>query len=142
MPAIKNAREIAEKWAKVTPQRADDYEQGIRTPKKDWQTETSAAAENYAAGVQNAIANNRFATGVSNAGTAKWQKAAIEKGTQRWGPGVRVAQGDYESGFAPYADVISRTTLPPRYAKGDPRNIERVAAMATALHEAKVGGGA
>jgi hypothetical protein len=35
--------------------------------------------------------------------------------------------------------VISSTTLPPKYAKGDPRNVQRVATMAAALRAAKMG---
>jgi hypothetical protein len=37
--------------------------------------------------------------------------------------------------------VIQGTTLPPRGAKGDPANIQRVAVLATALHAKKVSGG-
>jgi hypothetical protein len=52
---------------------------------------------------------------------------------------VQIAKDDYAKGFGPYANVIAATTLPPRYPKGDPRNIERVSAIAQALHQEKVG---
>lgn len=140
MAEIKSSGAIAEKWSRVTPQRNADYEAGVRQPGKDWANNTAAAEASYEGGVQNAIQQKRFGKGVKNAGTGKWQAKTLEKGTQRWGPGVSVAQADYEAGFAPYRDEIERTSLPPRYPKGDPRNIERVSKLAKALHAKKVSG--
>lgn len=139
MANIKDAGQIAAKWARVTPQRTDDYQSGVENPRTDWQQATAAAAGAQAAGVQQAIAEKRFEKGVAKAGTAKWQKGATDKGVQRWGPGVQAAGGDYEQGFKPYADTIKSTTLPPRYPKGDPRNLDRVKAISSALHAKKVG---
>ena len=139
MPAIRSTREIATKWARVTPERAKDYNDGVKTPKKDWQTMTEAAESAYEEGVRVAIDRKAFSAGVRKAGTAKWQRKATEVGAKRYGPGVRAAESDYERGFAPFRDVIERTDLPPRYPKGDPRNIDRVAAIAAALHAAKIG---
>lgn len=136
--AIKSASEIAEKWARVTPMRTEDYSQGVQNPGKDWKNETKAAEARYEQGVQAAIQKKRFGKGVDEAGTSKWQEKTIEKGTQRWGPGVQVAQTDMAEGFEPYRAVISGLTLPQKYPKGDPRNIQRVAAIATALHAKKV----
>lgn len=137
--AIKSASEIASKWARVTPMRTEDYSQGVQNPQKDWKAETKGAEARYEAGVQAAIQKKRFGKGVDEAGTSKWQEKTIEKGTQRWGPGVQVAQADMAEGFEPYRAVISALTLPAKYPKGDPRNIQRVAAIATALHAKKVG---
>jgi len=137
--AIKSASEIAQKWARVTPMRTEDYSQGVQNPGKDWKNETKSAEARYEQGVQAAIQKKRFGKGVDDAGTTKWQEKTIEKGTQRWGPGVQVAQADMASGFEPYRAVISGLTLPQKYPKGDPRNIQRVASVATALHTKKVG---
>lgn len=140
MPAIRPAREIAEKWRRVVPGRTEDYRRGVEAPKQDWETAAKAAEDRYREGVTAAAAEGRFSAGVSKAGTAKWKKRATELGPRRWSEGVTVAAPDYERGFAPYRDVIERTELPPRYPKGDPRNIERVAKIAAALHEQKVRG--
>lgn len=137
MPVIKSAQKIAEKWAKVTPQRATEYEEGVKNPTKDWAKETGAANEAYKAGVTAAIGKDRFLKGVMKAGTEKWKRKSTEVGPARFAQGVQVAQPDFEKGFAPFADVISKTTLPPRFAKGDPRNIDRVRVMAAALADAK-----
>lgn len=138
MPKIRS--NPGEKWARVTPQRSQDYVQGVRNPRVSWAKATSAAEANYVTGVQQAIAEKRFGKGVQKAGDAKWQEKAVTLGGQRFGPGVQAAQSAYETGFAPYAQVIESTTLPPRYAKGDPRNLQRVNAIATALRKKKVSG--
>ena len=138
MPKIRDPHEVSKKWARVTPERAEDYKLGVENPKKDWATETAASEANYETGVKAAISKKRFGKGVKKAGTEKWKKGAVEKGVERFGPGVEKAQAKYEEGFAPYREVIANTTLPPRYPKGDPRNIARVTAMAKALHEKKM----
>lgn len=138
MAKIKSASEIAEKWSRVTPMRTEDYKLGVESPKKDWKSQTENAKESYKMGIQESISKDRFAKGVAAAGTEKWKKKTLSKGVSRWGPGVSIAKSDYESGFKPYQEVISSISLPPRYAKGDPRNIARVAAMAKALREKKM----
>jgi len=140
MPKIRSAEDISAKYARVTPARATDYADGIKAPKKDWKAETSAAKDAWAAGIQDAIGRGAFDKGVTKAGTEKWQRKAVELGTARWGAGVTAAKGDYQSGFAPFRDVIERTELPPRGAKGDPRNFDRVVKLGTALHAKKIGG--
>lgn len=133
MVAIKTTSDIASKWATVTPQRAGEYEKGVRAPRKSWQEETVNANAAYKDGIQKSITADSFLKGVKKAGDSKWQRGAIEKGTSRFGPGVQVAQEDYEKGFAPYREIIEKTVLPARYARRDPRNIDRVSAMVKAL---------
>jgi hypothetical protein len=81
-----------------------------------------------------------FQKGVQAAGTPKWQSKALSKGTARYGPGVAEGEPDFAQGFDRFRTVIEGTNLPPRFAKGDPRNVERVRVMSTALRRAKVGG--
>lgn len=138
MPAIKSASEIADKWSRVTPGRSSDFQSGVTSPKKDWATSAKAAEGSYEAGVTTAIGNKRFSKGVDKAGTGKWKDKTLAVGVSRWGPGVTAAVDDYEKGFAPYRDVIEKTTLPPRRMAGDPANIDRVRVLAAALNAAKV----
>lgn len=141
MAAIRALDVIAKKWAVVTPQRVGDYEAGVRAPRADWSRETVAAEPSWVAGVQAAISTKAFAKGVAKAGTPSWQKGALEKGTQRWGPGVQIGEADYSKGFAPYRQAISAVTLPPRYARRDPRNLARVNAIVDALVKTKAAQG-
>ena len=137
MPAVKAIAKIAEKWARVTPQRAADYEAGVRDPIRDWATNTTASNAAWKAGIADASAKDRFIKGVAKVGTDKWKRKAVEVGPGRFSQGVQVAQPDYEKGFSVFRDVIEKTVLPPRFAKGDPRNIDRVRVIAAALAEAK-----
>lgn len=136
MAAIRSIEKIAKKWATVTPGRSEDYRAGVESPRKDWETATAAAEDSYQAGVTQAIAEKRFGKGVRAAGTDKWQRGAIDKGTMRWGPGVAMAEAQYSAGFGPIRDAIERVTLPPRYARRDPRNLNRVKAVVDAVIEA------
>ncbi len=131
---------FAEKWARVTPQRTEDYAIGIRNPKRDWEEATTEAAPIWAEGITKAIQNKSFDKGVKKAGSAKWLRKSEEVGAARFGPGVQAAVDDYRTGFEPFKAVIEATKLPPRFAKGDPRNIERVRVIAEALRKKKLQG--
>jgi len=137
---IKSASDIADKWKRVTPERAKDYELGVKNPKKDWEEETATAEDRYEGGVKTAISEKRFGKGVRKAGTEKWKAGAVSKGVERFGPGVRAGGENYEKGFAPYREVLDGMELPVKYRKGDSRNYERVKAVGEALHEQKVKG--
>lgn len=139
MPAIKSTSASADKWVRRAGAAGQDYAAGVKNPRTGWAEATTAAAQAQADGVTAAIANKSFEKGVAAAGNSKWQRNAVGKGAQRFGPGVQAAKGDYEAGFAPYAAVIQGVTLPPRGAKGDPRNYERSATIGQALHDAKQG---
>jgi len=84
-----------------------------------------------------AITKGTWDKGVSRAGMVGWQEGAISKGVPRWGPGVQVAEPKYAAGFAPYREAIARVQLPPRFARRDPRNLQRVNAIVDALVKAK-----
>lgn len=133
MAAIRSIEKIGKKWATVTPGRSEDYREGIENPRRDWEAATAGAEDSYQAGVNAAIAEKRFGKGVRAAGTDKWQRNALEKGSQRWGPGVAMAEAEYIKGYGPIRDAIERTTLPPRYARRDPRNLNRVKAIVDAV---------
>lgn len=137
MAEIRPVDEIGEKWATVTPQRSPDYESGVRAPRRDWKQATLAATESFKAGIQNALSKGSFEKGVSRAGTGKWQEGSVTKGVARWGPGVTLAKDAFIRGFAPYAAAIKAVTLPPRYARRDPRNLLRVNAVVAALIKTK-----
>lgn len=140
MAEIKSIKDIAEKWARVTPGRVEDYKLGIQNPKRDWETETVAAEDNWKAGVDKAQAAGLFSKGVKEAGTKKWQAKALLKGPGRFAEGVYIAKDDYEKGFGPFRDAIERVDLGPRFPRRDPRNLERVKRVVDALIKQKLGG--
>lgn len=138
MAEIRSMEVISEKWSRVTPQRRPDYEYGIKNPRRDWAESAAAANDSWKGGVAAAAAGDRFAKGVKKVGTAKWKDRSIKKGPSRFAEGVIIGRGDYQKAFAPFADAIKAVTLPERFPKGDPRNIERVAVIATALHNKRL----
>jgi len=139
MAFIRSIEKIGEKFATVTPTRASEYDFGVRNPRKSWAGATAASESSYEAGVQGAIAKKKFGKGVKAAGDTAWAEGAVQKGTQRWGPGVALARDKYQRGFAPYHAAIERTQLPPRYPRRDPRNLARVEAIDKALSAVKEG---
>ncbi len=136
---VPSAADIAAKWGRVTPERIIDYEKGVRNPLRDWETETKAAESRYEDGIKAAISRKAFGKGVSRVGTAKQKAKTILKGIPRWPEGVRVAEDDMRKGMESVVKTLEGITLPPRYAAGDPRNIERVRVIQQALHKMKIG---
>ena len=139
MAQIKSMAAIKEKWQRVTPTRTDDYTLGVTNPKRDWAAETGAAAANYKLGVDAAQAKGMFAKGVAAVGTKKWKDKSLAKGPGRFAEGVGLAGPDYEKGFAPFRQAIEAVDLGPRFPRRDPRNLDRVKKIVTALSLAKVG---
>jgi len=139
MAEIKSSAAIRDKWTRVTPGRTEDYKLGIQNPKRDWEQETTAAKDNWKAGIDAAAAKDMFAKGVTKAGSKKWQDKALKVGPGRFSEGVFIAGGDFEKGFAPYRAAIAAVDLGPKYPKRDPRNLERVKRVVDALVQEKVG---
>lgn len=139
MAEIKSMAAISEKWTRVTPQRTEDYRKGIENPRRDWETETIAAKDNWKAGIDAAAQKNLFAKGVAEAGSKKWKEKALAKGPGRFAEGVMIAGPDYERGFAPYREAISRVDLGPKFPRRDPRNLDRVKRVVNALVAEKLG---
>ena len=133
MAEIKSLARIKEKWTRVTPMRAEDYKLGVTGPRRDWGATTVASKETHKQAMIAAAAGDSFAKGVTKAGTAKWQSRALQKGPGRFAEGVMVGGEDYEKGFAPFRDEIEKLTLPARFPKRDPRNLQRVSAIDVAL---------
>jgi hypothetical protein len=137
MPAVKDPGRSATKWARQSAAAQAEYETGVRNPKRDWATAAAEANARYKAGVVAANAQDRYLKGVQASGSANWQAQTLSKGPSRWAEGISLSQDRWSKGFAPYAQVIERTTLPARGPKGDASNIQRVAVIAKALHDAK-----
>lgn len=137
---VKAAATVAEKWSSRAGGAGGDYQKGVQNPKRDWATATVAAASSYAGGVQQAISDGRFSKGVQKAGSDKWAAKAANVGASRFTQGVGQSKGDYQDGVAPYLEALRGITLPPRMPKGDPSNVQRVAAVMSTMRATKVKG--
>lgn len=130
---IKPLDQLAAKFARNATAAAGDYKSGVEQAGGDWESNTASAEGNYEQGVSAAISRKAFGKGVRGAGAGKYVDRASKMGSQRYGPGVQNAQGDWSKGFAPVAQVISSVNLPPRGPKRSPQNQQRANAMASAL---------
>ena len=129
MIKIKPIDQITSRWVEGVRGATAAYQFGVSNPARDWADATVAAAPAWFQGLQAAHAAGRFPGGVRAAGSVKWKNKTLTKGVQMWPVAVAAAEGDYRVGFAPFREAIATGTLPPRYAKRDPRNLERVAAI-------------
>lgn len=135
---IKPLTTIVTKYVQRASAAGQAYVDGINNPKQDWAQTTAASANSWAAGVQSAITDGRFVSGVNNAGDTKWSTNSINIGAPRYPGGITAGQGNYSKGIQPYLTALSNLTLPPRGPKGDPANLQRVNAVDTALRNLKL----
>lgn len=141
MVAIRDIASIKEKYVRKAQAASGDYRDGVESPMKDWASGAADAEESYGQGVQEAINRGAYGKGVKKAGTAKWQKYAIELGSDRYAPGVRSKQDDYEGNFKPFRDTLEKLTLDtPRGPRGSASNYDRVRQVGEALHQKRIQG--
>lgn len=138
MAEIRDVSQIAKKWVTNSSNAAPNYQTGVQNPRRSWQAATIASDAAYKAGVQDAIAKGRFIGGVRQTADSFQQQMAATKGTERYPGGVAAAESRYAQRFAPYAEVIKATTLPPRGARGALSNLERVKTMSVALNSKRL----
>jgi hypothetical protein len=138
MPKVPDLSRVAAKWQQNAGAASPAYAEGVQNPKNDWQRRTLAAADNYKVATQKAISEGRFAKGVQKVSSDDQIQASVQKGTARYGQGIALAGPDFAAGIEPVLQVIAATQLPPKKPKGDPSNIQRVAALAAAQHQAKL----
>ncbi len=132
-PKVRPISDVSGKWNRRASSAGPEYEAGIRNPAGDWAASAVAAKGAWQQGVTAAASRDAFAKGVAAKGNAHWQQRAIEKGPARFAQGVVVGQGDYEKGFAPYLEAISRVDLPPRGPAGSEANLQRMTGIPRAL---------
>lgn len=140
MVSIKSLDTISSKWARVTPERATDYEEGIKAPAADWATEAVKGQTAYEAAMRDPAVLKLRSTNIKRVGSEKWSRKALAVGPSRFREGIPAAEDDYKSGFSPYHSVIGALTLPAKGARGDPKNYARVKAIGDALHKKRMGG--
>ena len=126
---IKPIDQITSRWVAGVKGATAAYQFGVQNPERDWADATAAASGAWFQGVQNAHTSGRFEGKVRAAGTSRWKNRTLTKGVQMWPIAVAAAEGDYRVGYQPFRDAIAAGTLPPRYAKRDPRNMDRVDAV-------------
>lgn len=94
--AKKTPDQISEKYQRGVAGAGADYAAGVQNPARPWASATAAGQKRWAAGIQKAIAEGKFARGVQAAGDAKWQQNALNKGAQRYQASAQEAAAGYQ----------------------------------------------
>lgn len=137
MANIKPIDQSSDKWVRRASVAGPDYLNGVNNPKTSWSAASIAAEGNYKTGVIAAANRGAYGAGVRLSGDEKWRMKAAKIGAGRYPEGVSYGKDNWNKGFSPYHAVIGQVVLPPRWPKGSPQNIQRVAAIATALRQLK-----
>ena len=136
---VKDISKAAAKFVSRAGVAGPDYAAGVQSAGTSQFDNALAAKASWAAGVQQAAANDSFAKGLNKVGPNKWQQMATTKGVKNYPAGVAAAQASYTQGVTPFFSVLQNLTLSQRYPRGDPRNQQRSVDVQTALHKARVG---
>ncbi len=135
---VKSAADIAAKWARVTPQRAADYEAGASQAGAKQNAAAIAAAGAFQAAVSSGNMKSLFIGGLKKAGAEKYNRKVAGVGKDRFGSGVQAAVGDMQSGMAPMVEAIAAVSPPARAPRGDLANRARSEVYQVALNKKRL----
>lgn len=132
-------RRICNRWQKRTAEASGEYTQGVKNPKRSWGKCTCEAQDRYKAGVDAAHSRGAFKKGARKTGSRGWKAKTLLKGPTRFAEGVHGAGSAFAEGYEPYHKHFKGIQLPKKFPRGDPRNIQRCAAVTSAYGMVKVG---
>jgi hypothetical protein len=135
---VKSLDAISAKWSQRASAAGQAYTDGVKAPKNDWASSTVAAEQLGCWRAEPPSLMDPSRRGCSRRGSA-WQNGAINKGAQRYAPGVQAAQPSSKLASRSSRKSSATSQLPPRMPKGDPGNYARAQAVGTALRNAKQG---
>jgi len=134
MVSVPNLNDAAQKFEQRASQAGPAYESGVNdVTDQEQQQATLDATSTWEQGIQEAITEGRFESGVQNP-DASWQTQALQVGSQRFTQGVSNAGGAWQSGFQDFADTLENLNLQPRGARGSQANFQRARTVGEALH--------
>lgn len=136
---MKSAQASAQKFVERAGAASQDYVQGAEQTSKDQSAAAIAAAPNYAAGVQAAIARGAYAKGLQVSGKGGWLRGVQQKGANRFAEGVASGSAKYATNSGKYDPARSAADSLPRGPKGSEQNFARAKAVGQALRKMKVG---
>lgn len=141
MPVLKTKSTdvVVKKWQTRAGGAGNDYATGVQNPKRSQGEAAAAAAQTWAAGVQQAVTNNTFAKNVK-AAQDKYIRNATGKGAARYPQGITAAVPDFSTKIDKVLAVLNTVDVPARMPKGDPANWQISMAVGQALRAAKLAG--
>lgn len=136
--SVKDVTASAQKFVQRAQAAGPAYTAGVQNAGGKWASNTKASAQTYALGVQEAVANGRYASGINQQAQTKYQTRASGVGAQRYPQGVAGAQDAWATNTQPYLQTIANLNLPARQPKGSAANYQRVQAVGDALRAKKL----
>jgi len=124
-------------WQTRAVAAVNEYKVNVGTAGQTWQTAVDNAEDEWSMGVNQAVSTHAYPRGTQGK-AALYTDKAVNIGGVRYGPGIQAATNAYSTGMGKVLNVIANVTLPPRMAAGS--NMARSAAVADALHQAKLAG--
>ena len=135
MVETKDPSLAAKRWADSISFVPTRYAEGVNSA-KPWQSAALAAEGRYQAALQESFSRNARSAGISRTNDSEWKQRAINKGSRNIQTGMNEGKAKQASAIAKVISVIRGVSLPERTL--DPNaNIERVRAIANALHAQK-----
>ena len=98
---LPSAQAVAQKWVQRTSAAAQDYAAGVASTDKDPTALAIAAGQRYIQNVTNAFNNGTWANALRKAGKTGWQQAVASKGVTAFSNGVSAAESKVAEAFGP-----------------------------------------
>lgn len=137
MVQVSDLNRSASKFERRAGSAGQDYEDGVSSVSdSEQQQATLDAADSWEQGINDAIAEGRFQSGVQDPNKS-WQAAALETGSSRFTQGASQAGDTWQNSFSEFADVLTSLNLQPRGARGSEANYQRSRAVGEALNNAR-----
>ena len=135
---VKDPTTVANKWSTRAQGAVNDYAAGAASPKQSQSQSAIAAAPLWQQAVQSPAALAAFTSGLNKSGDAGWLAGVNNKGKARYAGGVTAGMTKFQTNITPFLQAIASVALPPKGLRGSAQNIQRVAAIAQALHTLKL----
>jgi len=134
---VANLSDSASKFERRAGQAGQDYESGVESVSdSEQQQATLDSVSSWEQGIQDAISEGRFQSGVNNPNKS-WQEAALSVGSSRFTQGASQAGSTWQNGFSDFADTLEGLSLQPRGARGSETNFQRSREVGEAQHNAR-----
>jgi hypothetical protein len=114
------------------------YKAGVSSPKASQSAMAVAAIPRWQQAVSSSAAANAMKSGLTKAGDQGWMNGALNKGANNYPAGITRGKDKWLANVTPYFQAIAAVNLPDKGLRGSSANIQRVAAVAAALHTLKV----
>lgn len=139
MVRTKGAAATLQNWKSAQGRVPQAYKDGIARA-NNWQSKAMEGADNYAAGVNEAISEGRREKGISRVSDGEWKNAASTKGAARIASGMAAAEGKFNTGMSRNLATIEGVSIPARTQNGMENIDNRLKPIAQALMDQKRSG--